>query len=847
MGRGFGKGKYKKIIKSIYPLTPDGDIQVHNIGKLVHFCQISPTKLIKVAAYVEKKANSDLTKSKFRFVGASMKIFQDLIKGCRKNLNLFSNNILRLVKLLLECSFPNLKIIASETFIQFTSVLDENTPSYPELEGLIAFMLDMCQNQIRDNVIKTRLKQQGLKSIRAYIRVLEMTDELDGFIARYTDPLIDAMESLSTPDENNNNNNNTAPLLLLPAILDNLDFPLPSPAPHSVSHSVPHPNTQPQHPNPPNSGADHGNPGNNPADSLLVSDVESESIHVLATEVLRDLFSRASVSVTSMFKAILRYLECRHRWTPNTFAVYIIQSIYDCLKVQHGQILITLLLQHAELPQHPIAVKSSIFKTIIQFFNESAIISGYFMQILDAVVKNMVSSVEFTAQDQQVAENDSAHLAFQQDMISCLGVLCSKISQQQKLDTFGALCTRLSSSKHVSSSGLSGVVVIFARAILQVTSCTHNFPIELFLPYLRLFQDLSMHNNNDVRIYVQKIFQSVIMPVFSNPHISDPVPDQVAAVIRGTLYYQLKMRVKQAENYVAIFDTLRAMLFRSGKVDLVDSFPLIFSIQKFATKWKKITPVRAYTIHTLVAAYLYCVAYIFKCAGLEKYVSTVLQDREKKGHVCSFVLLRKQPIPALELSSTAEYTLVPLQKKVAVDYVLFDRQTIVDLLRSDGSLSISPDEQFSKTLLRKFRSQTDTMTLKIGDLSSESTIFQAPPALSSSPSSIIPALAPVTEHNLQNNSPNSVVVFSPKRSSSPPDDFDKLYARLDIMSMKRALVVGVPSQDRKHSTSYSDIIANCEKRIVHNEQLATISAVFDATEKISWCTLDVDLSLAVQY
>lgn len=48
MGRGFGKGKYKKIIKSIYPLTPDGDIQVHNIGKLIHFCQISPTKLIKV-------------------------------------------------------------------------------------------------------------------------------------------------------------------------------------------------------------------------------------------------------------------------------------------------------------------------------------------------------------------------------------------------------------------------------------------------------------------------------------------------------------------------------------------------------------------------------------------------------------------------------------------------------------------------------------------------------------------------------------------------------------------------------------------------------------------------------
>jgi len=37
--------------------------------------------------------------------------------------------------------------------------------------------------------------------------------------------------------------------------------------------------------------------------------------------------------------------------------------------------------------------------------------------------------------------------------------------------------------------------------------------------------------------------------------------------------------MKQAENYVAIFDTLRAMLLKGGKYDLVESFPLVFSIQ----------------------------------------------------------------------------------------------------------------------------------------------------------------------------------------------------------------------------------------------------------------------------
>jgi hypothetical protein len=74
--------------------------------------------------------------------------------------------------------------------------------------------------------------------------------------------------------------------------------------------------------------------------------------------------------------------------------------------------------------------------TTIQFFTES---TGYFMQILDSLVKHMVSSVEvcrtvqyrfsffsfnfyqFTSQDQQVVDSDNAHLAFQEEMIACLG------------------------------------------------------------------------------------------------------------------------------------------------------------------------------------------------------------------------------------------------------------------------------------------------------------------------------------------------------------------------------------------------------------------------------------------
>lgn len=53
-------------------------------------------------------------------------------------------------------------------------------------------------------ILASSLKQDGLRGIRSYIQVLEMNDELDGFIARYSD------------------NENWA--VLLPAILENLTF-----------------------------------------------------------------------------------------------------------------------------------------------------------------------------------------------------------------------------------------------------------------------------------------------------------------------------------------------------------------------------------------------------------------------------------------------------------------------------------------------------------------------------------------------------------------------------------------------------------------------------------------------
>ena len=129
-----------QVILAVFPIDTNGDIQMHNMGKLVHFCELTPQKLPKVANFLEKRVDSDLAKGRLgyafihtdftqlqhqyisiiknenSYVEVSMKIFNELIKGCRKHLPLFAGSLVRLMKLLFEKNeYPELKIIATET------------------------------------------------------------------------------------------------------------------------------------------------------------------------------------------------------------------------------------------------------------------------------------------------------------------------------------------------------------------------------------------------------------------------------------------------------------------------------------------------------------------------------------------------------------------------------------------------------------------------------------------------------------------------------------------------------------------------------------------------------------
>lgn len=654
--------KYKQIIKNIYPATPEGDMQAHNVAKLVHFCEISPQKILKVSKYIEKKAKKDLARSRIKFVGIALKIYQELIKGCRKNLNLFAANVLAFIKASMEGAFPELKIWATETFIRFAEVLDESS-QYPGIEVLVTHFFVMCQYNQGDPAIRIRVREQGLRGIRAYMGILDMTDELDAFVTRYTD------ESGSTPR-------------FLPIILENVTY---------MAEVAP----------------------NNPNRLSVVQN----PVQILATDVLRDVFSRANISVTSLFRAIFGFLDSRNKWVPNTFAMMCFSAIYNCLKPQHEQILMTLLLQHLD-QNRPANIKQQVVLIMVEFFREP---TGHFMQILDALARHLVASVEIASQDQRARDYEE-HIELQATIIHSVGVMCKKVvAQHQKMEGFNYLCDKLCYSKHIKSTGLVGAAMAMAQCILQISNELKVAKLDSdWIAYtsVNLFREMVVHSHYELRVIVQKICHSLLLDAKTlelqiaskSLEVNPKLLNLFGEIIRDTIIEQIKIKVNQPENFSIIFHTLNIFLHLGGRNEFFVSYPLIWAMQKSAAKWKKITKQHANSINTIIAAYLYAAAGLFYCPTLSSYVDEIIEKRKAIGHLCPHIEITKIPYVQALLNPLKDKYPEDNKRKAQVDYVLFDREHTSDLICNSTTCVLADEHKLNRLLAKKLHRSTRTLT-----------------------------------------------------------------------------------------------------------------------------------------
>jgi hypothetical protein len=461
-------------------------------------------------------------------------------------------------------------------FIRFAEVLDESS-QYPGLQVLVGHFFAMCQCEQGEPKTKMRVREEGLRGIRAYMGILDMTDELDAFVTKHTDQ-------------------DGGPRFV-PIILENVTY-------MGEASSI--------------------NPNR--------LSTTQNSVQMLATEVLRDVFTRANISVTSLFRAILGFLDSRNRWVPNTFAMMCFSAIYNCLKAQHEQILMTLLLQHLD-QNRPAKIKKQVVDIMLEFFRES---TGHFMQILDTFTRHLVSSVEIVSQDQRARDYED-HIELQETIVHGVGSMCQKVRAQNQIkEAFNFVCEKLCYSKHIKPTGLAGAALAVAQCILQVTSSLKVMSVDSdWINYtsVNLLKDMALHPHYEVRIIVHKICHSLLLDGktlsayikdrLSRSEVNEKLLTLVGEVIRDSLLEQIKIKHNQPENYTVIFHTLNIMLHLGDRKDFYLSFPTVFALQKSAAKWKKVPVPCAHTISTIIAAFLYAASDLFNCPPLAAYVDEV--------------------------------------------------------------------------------------------------------------------------------------------------------------------------------------------------------------------------------
>ncbi|CAJ0912043.1 20978_t:CDS:2 [Entrophospora sp. SA101] len=90
--------KHATLINNCYPNGPNElNPKSSELSYLVFYASSKPAKLTKCGAHLEKRVASDVKKHKKQDTDVSLQIISKLLGSCKKDLNLFSKNVVKII------------------------------------------------------------------------------------------------------------------------------------------------------------------------------------------------------------------------------------------------------------------------------------------------------------------------------------------------------------------------------------------------------------------------------------------------------------------------------------------------------------------------------------------------------------------------------------------------------------------------------------------------------------------------------------------------------------------------------------------------------------------------------
>ncbi|CAJ0769424.1 5282_t:CDS:10 [Entrophospora sp. SA101] len=112
--------KHATLINNCYPTAPDElNPKSNELSYLVFYANSKPAKLTKCGIHLEKRVASDVKKRKKQDIDVSLQIISKLLGACKKDLNLFSKNVVKIIADSLSTKDIELVARACSVFIDF--------------------------------------------------------------------------------------------------------------------------------------------------------------------------------------------------------------------------------------------------------------------------------------------------------------------------------------------------------------------------------------------------------------------------------------------------------------------------------------------------------------------------------------------------------------------------------------------------------------------------------------------------------------------------------------------------------------------------------------------------------
>ena len=151
------KPRYKRLVDNIFPDNPEDGLVKNNMDKLTYYAMSNSEKLDRIGSYLEQKLSRDLQRRRIGFVFISMDVLDQLLVACHSHsLNLFVESFLKMVQKLLEFDSPDLQVLATQSFVKFANIEEDNPSYHRRYDFFVSKFSAMCHCGKDNESIKTK-------------------------------------------------------------------------------------------------------------------------------------------------------------------------------------------------------------------------------------------------------------------------------------------------------------------------------------------------------------------------------------------------------------------------------------------------------------------------------------------------------------------------------------------------------------------------------------------------------------------------------------------------------------------------------------------------------------------